>query len=272
MKIIGAGHFPDSAGLAKRTFIWGDLRINKGADSLRLEGLYIEGPITYDNSNSINYVKVIRCRLGYVAMNSNSEAKKNNCSFEECFIVGGISFGYYGTNLLIQHSIISDNPTYGNLISGIRGGALIKGNILLVNPQGGSAINDLQSSQIENNVIIGSVTLTGLTNNNIFKNNLFNLSSIDFTGNTFSNNYTGVEQTDIFINQDGEDIYTHDYHLKSPQTYIGTDGTQVGFYGGIPFKEHGLPSNPQIIKKNIAAKTDVNGNLQISITVKAQDY
>jgi len=55
--------------------------------------------------------------------------------------------------------------------------------------------------------------------------------------------------------------------------YLGTDGTQIGIYGGSqPFKEKGMPSNPQVTEKIISTETDTNGNLQINITVKTQDY
>jgi len=53
--------------------------------------------------------------------------------------------------------------------------------------------------------------------------------------------------------------------------YLGTDGTQVGIYGGSqPFKEKGTPSNPQVTKKNIGTQTDADGNLQINMTIEAQ--
>jgi len=99
-------------------------------------------------------------------------------------------------------------------------------------------------------------------------------SPVDFGLNTNSNNnYLGVPRANIFVNQSGSSIdYTHDYHLKNPELYLGTDGTQVGIYGGTkPFKEKCLPTNPQVISKTIAKETDANGNLQINITVKAQE-
>lgn len=66
--------------------------------------------------------------------------------------------------------------------------------------------------------------------------------------------------------------YAHNYHLKSPTTYLGTDGTEVGIYGGtFPYKEGSVPRNPHIQLKNIASKTDDNGSLQIEIQVEAQD-
>jgi len=269
VKIIGAGHFPDSAGVAKRTFILTGLHIAQGADSLLLEGLYINGGIGYDD-NSINYVKVLRCWLNGAWFNSSSEtASKNNCSYEECFINGGIDFSHYGNNLLLKHNIISGGIFDNASVVNINGNALIDGNIFLYYYRAFTYVN---SSIIQNNIFI-SINLFNYGVGNSINNNLFVQSSIYFGINSYSNNYLGIPQADIFVSQSGNEIdYTHDYHLQHPDLYIGTDGTQVGLYGGsIPFKDKGKPSNPQVISKNIATETDANGNLPISITVEAQD-
>ena len=56
---------------------------------------------------------------------------------------------------------------------------------------------------------------------------------------------------------------------KQPGTYIGTDGTPVGIYGGLyPFTK--TPSNPQIISKEIDVKSTLDGKLKVSIKVEAQ--
>lgn len=270
VKIIGAGHFPDSVNIAKRTTIMSGLSINAGSDSLRLEGLFINGDITYATSSSINYVKVIRCRISNANFNSSStSSSKNNCSFEECFINGSISFYHFGVNLLIKHCILTEVITF------IDGGALIDGNIFM--RSGYSPLQNVNSSAIRNNIFF-NIESTGWpvllsSNGNNVTNNLFVSPTVNFSANSNGNNYTGVAQSSIFLNQSGNSIdYTHDYHLKSPTSYLGTDGTQVGLYGGAtPFKEKGLPSNPQILKKGIGTQTDNNGNLQINFNVKAQD-
>lgn len=52
--------------------------------------------------------------------------------------------------------------------------------------------------------------------------------------------------------------------------YLGTDGTQVGIYGGsIPFTAR--PSNPQITKLNVASKSTADGKLSVDIEVKAAE-
>lgn len=277
VKVYGSGHFPDSANVPKRTTIMSGLSINAGADSLRLEGLYINGNINYAAASSINYVNVIRCRLGNALFNSTSAtASKNFCSYEECFIEGGINFYNYGNNFLLKNSIISGVTSINGLsapIGNISGNALIEGNISLpctINYN--SFIRQVYSSIIKNNILI-CTTHFNTCSGNYINNNLFVSSSVDFTGNSSNNNYFGVPQSSIFVNQTGNTIdYSHNYHLQNPSQYLGTDGTQVGIYGGTtPFKEKGATSNPQITNRNIATQTDVNGNLQINISGKAQD-
>mgnify|MGYP003590256298 CR=1 FL=1 len=277
VKVYGSGHFPDSANVPKRTTIMSGLSIIAGADSLRLEGLYINGNINYAAASSINYVKVLRCRLGNALFNSTSAtASKNFCSYEECFIEGGINFYNYGNNFLLKNSIISGVTSINGLsapIGNISGNALIEGNISLpctINYN--SFIRQVYSSIIKNNILI-CTTHFNTCSGNYINNNLFVSSSVDFTGNSSNNNYFGVPQSSIFVNQTGNTIdYSHNYHLQNPSQYLGTDGTQVGIYGSLtPFKEKGAASNPQITNRNIATQTDVNGNLQINISGKAQD-
>jgi len=263
VKVYGTGYFPIEG---KQTQV-GDLQIAKGADSLRLEGLYINGNIKYNGPNEIDYVKIVRCRLGSV----NFATITNHCSFEECFISNDILFSTRPNNFLLRNSIIQSQVSY------INSNALIEGNIFMPssNYENGWEANFLsvKYSIIQNNIFLGTSNLfydLGNANTNTVNKNLFVSSNPE--GVNKATNYTGVAQTAIFVNQTGDAIsYSHDYHLKTPETYIGTDGTQVGIYGGLSFKEKGIPSNPYIESKDVAPTTETNGNLKINISVKAQD-
>jgi len=276
VKIIGAGHFPDSLSVAKRTTLLSGLTIGAGADSLLLEGLYISGDVNYAADISINYVRVFRCRLVSALFNSSSAtASKNYCSYEECFIDGALNFSNYGVNLLVKHNILGGlicTSMYCSTILNINGFALIDGNVIINIAGDWASFYNIISSKVINNIIFAANPFNSCTGNFI-NNNLFVSKSFDSGNNSFNINYTGVAQTNIFVNQTGNTInYTHDYHLKSPTTYLGTDATQIGLYGGTtPFKDKGLPSNPQVITKTIGTQTDANGNLLINFSVKAQD-
>ena len=58
---------------------------------------------------------------------------------------------------------------------------------------------------------------------------------------------------------------------NSPAKNAGTDGTDIGIYGGPrPWREGALSSNPHIQSKTIAPETDAQGRLNVNIRVKAQ--
>ncbi len=52
--------------------------------------------------------------------------------------------------------------------------------------------------------------------------------------------------------------------------YLGTDGTEIGIYGGsLPFDP--TTSNPQITKCNVASKSTADGKLSVDIEVNAAE-
>ena len=92
LTIYGVGAYSDSLGLLSRTVIIQGLAINKGADSLRIEGLFINGDINYDGSNAISNVKIIRCCFNNSTYGSGGSVNaKINCTIEECFDNGSIN-------------------------------------------------------------------------------------------------------------------------------------------------------------------------------------
>ncbi|MCX7908367.1 MAG: hypothetical protein N2560_02475 [Ignavibacteria bacterium] len=114
--------------------------------------------------------------------------------------------------------------------------------------------------------------------NTHFINNIFTDSSyqLDVDGNNrlLGNVYLPLEK--IFQNYDKSEIdrYKHDFHLKTEakQKIKGTDGTDIGIYGTRePFKEYGLPVNPQIKKAKVSPMTTPDGKLKIEFEVEAQE-
>lgn len=77
-----------------------------------------------------------------------------------------------------------------------------------------------------------------------------------------SNNKTAAKT--IFIDSDP----LKDLTDEAKAQYKGSDGTQVGMYGGtLPFNT--TPSYPQITKMNVAKKTTADGKLSVEIEVSA---
>ena len=70
----------------------------------------------------------------------------------------------------------------------------------------------------------------------------------------------------------GNSTYNDNEKYELPEEaqsqYLGTNGTQVGIYGGtLPFSS--TPTNPQITKCNVAAKSTADGKLSVDIEVSS---
>ncbi|MBN2745470.1 MAG: hypothetical protein JXR34_02005 [Bacteroidales bacterium] len=113
--------------------------------------------------------------------------------------------------------------------------------------------------------------------NNVFTNNLsYRSASEQFnlppTGNTGTGNLSN--QNPLFVNgtTSGSFDYTKDYHLtaSSPAKNAGTDGTDIGPYGGTnPFVWGGAITIPQITEMVITNPV-VNQGTNITVKVKAK--
>lgn len=64
------------------------------------------------------------------------------------------------------------------------------------------------------------------------------------------------------------DSFTYELTDEALATYLGSDGTQVGIYGGnLPFDA--TPTNPQIKKCNVASRSTADGKLSVEIEVSS---
>jgi hypothetical protein len=263
LMIFGAGHYVDSTLATGKTFINGILALQDNADMFYIEGVEITSHLTFPTNTSINNVTIKRCKInGTTSIVGDLSKPSNNLALIGNVFIGPISLSN-ATNVLIANNIIQGgfNPTNGNDLNN---------NIFLNTNTSYFLYGD--NNRLNNNIFLNLWITAGV--GNVFNNNLFVSTTPTYGSSpTILNSYTGIAQTAIFVNQTGNAFnYEHNYHLQNPTTYLGTDGTQVGIYGGtFPYKEGAVPTNPHIQVKNIAPKTDANGNLQIQIQVGAQN-
>ncbi len=263
LTIFGAGHYLDSTLATGKSFISGSLILSENADNFYLEGVEITGNLTFSTNNSVNNVTIKRCKInGTTTIGGNLSNPSNNLALIGNVFISPINLSN-ATNVMIANSIIQTglNPSYGTLFSN---------NIFLNTATSYYFYGD---NNILNNNIFLNHWISGGTGN-VYNNNLFESATPTYGATpTIIGSYTGIAQSAIYVNQTGSAFnYAHDYHLQAPTTYIGTDGSQVGIYGGtFPYKEGAVPLNPHIQIKNIAPTTDVNGDLQIQIQVEAQE-
>lgn len=146
-----------------------------------------------------------------------------------------------------------------------------------------------KNNQYKNCIIGGSGTTVDMCGNSEYKNciimttqrpdntiTMYNNLVIDTDNNYFyaisNNTNIRVEETDertknLFGYSDD-----NDYKLTDEAKAImkGTDGTEVGIYGGsLPYDP--TPTNPQITKFNVASKTTADGKLSVDIEVKSAE-
>ena len=61
---------------------------------------------------------------------------------------------------------------------------------------------------------------------------------------------------------------TYNVSLETGKKYLGSDGTEVGMYGGsLPFDP--TPTNPQITKCTVSPKSTADGKLSVEIEVSS---
>ena len=155
---------------------------------------------------------------------------------------------------------------------------------------------NVNASVITNNVFLGASTAYcfsevyySIIQNNIFYESFlqgahystFN-NNITFSGNnpalpygTNSGSLNKVNVDPKFTSYPGGQFsYDHDYHLKesSPGKNAGTDGTDIGIYGGMGFSETGEPPIPMVrsfsIQNGVIAP---NGKLKIQFKAEAKN-
>lgn len=263
---VGAGHNPDSTNITKRTRIASTFYIETGADNGSLTGVEVASHVYF--YSSVNGYTISRCHVTGDVTNINAYTSQGIIIREN--IIEGNCY-LYASNHVITNNIFFARA--GANYSAIQNNIFIK-------PVDASVLA-ADNSIIVNNIFNGnySSTFCCQTSNSLFRNNVnCNINGSFSNGNQGSGNYDNVGAlSTILVNPDFPSVvwnYNGDLHLLpgSPYHNAGTDGTDIGIYGGIfPWKEGSVPFNPYIQYKQISGTTDSNGSLNISIRVKAQD-
>jgi hypothetical protein len=269
LMVYGAGHYPDSTVSTAKTIMNGSITLSDNADGFRLEGVDISGGVVLGNNLAVNNVIIKYCKF---ATDFNVQGDLSNPSLNltiiNCVFSGG---SLYLANA--QNAGIFNNIIQGRVISSF--GNLFENNILMYNYTGYNNYFTVNGNNnvFNNNIFLNSTNryFSGVSNQ--INNNIFTITPNLGTTPMASGNYYPVAQADIFINQSGYNFdYAHNYHLQSPEIYLGLDNTEVGLYGGtLGYKEGAVPSNPHFQMQNIAPTTNTDGLLNIQVKVSAQD-
>jgi hypothetical protein len=283
--IIGAGIYPDSCYATGTTFLTGNITIVSGADNGSLQGFMLNGTLSFGTSQADQHVSsyfVSRCNLSTIYLSYNgTDTTTSSFLFRENIIRGHVYGGY--SNASFRNNILEAQLNY------FYGATFLHNNFLWGANK--TLNNYVKNSTFSNNIFKNScVAYYGwnpiiCTDNNYYYN-LFTgtlgfyydyygycMPNLNGFGN-ISGNLENVPDAEIYTSQSGNlyDIH-HNYHLiaGSPGINGGSDGTDIGIYGGEPFKDGMLPVNPHIQFKYVAGSTSPSGTLNIHFKVAAQE-
>lgn len=289
LHIIGVGHNPDSTVVTNPTIInvTSSLNLITGASDGSLMGIKLNGSLqfgtTATNADVSNFT-VARCYVGSVYSWSNLSI--NNLFYENILTNSPSNY------VSIYMSNAESNYFYNNIICGgsggmgtnsvicIGAGSIFRNNIF-INNSSYYYLSSTVYSVFENNIFLGTSLFNPSSgvSCNIFNNNLIEIDAGYYFwsnwNNTGINNIFSQPESSIWVNKNSNTFtYTQNYRLQAtcPGKNAGTDGTDIGIYGGaFPWKDGSLPDNPHIQSKNIAGTTDAAGNLKVKLVVKAQE-
>ncbi|MEX1239704.1 MAG: hypothetical protein WEB30_08300 [Cyclobacteriaceae bacterium] len=292
--IIGAGYNSNNQfNLPTRVnniYFFRDAGLQDGSGSV-ITGFAVAGIIYFSSGTlSISDIRLFRNSLATVytyfgAVYSNNWTIYNNIISGTVYGGGNGPTSLSSTNISIQNNIFSSGTIYGFSASSI----LIDHNLLM----GANNLNYLFYATLTNNIFIRSTgTLMSVyVYSNTFNNNISNLTTVgptaptdSFLGgpNTGGGNYVTVDP--LFEDVTNLNTYsnTFNYRLKAASVGInaGTDGTDLGIYGGaFPFPSGGavgsgfdtspLPPIPQVTEVNIQNATLQPGT-PLNVQVKAK--
>ena len=194
----------------------------------------------------------LKCRFKDVNYNSNSSTMKD-LNFIHCRIAEGFNLATNCSASFLNCVVM--NPYQGN-----SNNSVFSFTNCYVNN------SELQHSEYKNCIINKNNTGFSTTTfyNNLWLTSNSNIACPNKTNVTISPDDERVSFLNVAYNDD------NDYQLTDAvRTLIkGTDGTEVGIHGGsLPYDP--TPTNPQITKFNVAAKSTADGKLSVDIEVNS---
>ncbi|MBR6319560.1 MAG: hypothetical protein IKR50_03885 [Prevotella sp.] len=294
----GMSVMADSVSTRQPTVIDGSLEIKideSQSSRLLLEGIYFSS-VTYDGT--IKNAQFLKCR--FYSFIPSADAKIVNSSFIHCRINNGFTMNSNSSNAYFINSLVCNPINDGTFIDEVWyqstsniefDNCFVKFDYFLNNDY--SVSKGVRPDYCDNayykNCIIQEVrgsykqmysdyNLLGTAYNCIGFSNYSGANLFKYMSPQNTTNKTVDALSDLFktYSETSYDSYikdSDDFTLtdEAAAQYLGTDGTQVGIYGGnLPYNEE--ISIPQITKCNVASKSSADGKLSVDIEVKAAEY
>jgi hypothetical protein len=263
LALVGAGWDIDS--VMRVTKLSRRVYFRSGSDGSLITGCDLSSIHIVDETNAIENITIWRNRIGSVAFGDNVVQRvfiKENLFTE--------SVTSYNSSGYVSECIVTNN-IFKSTVRGFDNSYFVN-NIL-------GGLYASRGCTLENNYFysmdFGNPPYTSLIGTSVFNNNAFNGSiSFPFNGTcTGSNNISDPQSPgDTFISMDINSPKTLVVKETSPCKNAGTDGTDIGIYGGSqPYKAGVVPFNPHIARLSVSPQTDKDGKLYVEIIATAQD-
>lgn len=222
---------------------------------LTIEGIYTNESI---NIQKLKNALFLKNRFNVIDVGQDSEYAGKDLTFIHCKIAGQYQAPMYHNNSAsFQNCIVA--VTAGNNYSFKN--CILKGGLYSDNA------SHKPQSEYKNCIFVKS---EAASRESTYYNNLY-IRDSDFT-DIPNNTNIRVDEKNAAIKNLLNYSDDNDYKLTEEAKALikGTDGTEVGIYGGnLPFDP--APTNPQISKFNVAAKTTADGKLSVDIEVKSAE-
>ena len=204
------------------------------------------------SDTKMNNLTFIHCRISEgLQLPNNSSASCVNCYITAPWSNSSTSSNFEFTNCVIR---FNSYDTYTGSPSGVK--SSLYQNCVIYNTDNA------------NSPIPASCTAYYCVGRTASGSNLFSNQTNITNWNLGSTAYSNLFKTSSDGNYN--DNETFELADAAKTKYIGADGKQVGMYGGdLPFTA--TPTNPQITKCNVAAKSTADGKLSVDIEVSAAE-
>ena len=247
---------------ANSTYIVNDFSLEVSESEtvrLSMEGIRIANKMTLKSLSNPFFLK---CQFNEVYFYQNNSTKVKDAMFADCKITN--SFSLYGSSTVqFVNSFIN---LFENRSSSTAGASFINCVLRF------QYLYDVYSSQLFNCIFVSSTANNSsyLPSSAMAANCVTINFSNPFRNSPASTNCSTSTFEEVFINFTGSyaDDQTFELTDAAKTNFLGTDGTQVGMYGGVmPYTS--TPSYPQISKMNASNKTTADGKLSVEIEVNA---
>lgn len=249
----GAGMQVDTVSHTEPTVITNNFNIDISdtvSHRLTIEGIYNNQTI---NVGKLKNAMFLKCRFYGFGYSSANSSKMVDLNFIHCRIADLFRLATNGSAAFTNCVINNINQSNSSPVS-------------LTNCYT-KASPSLSNSEFKNCIIVNTF---GGTSTSTYYNNLY-VTASNSNLNSPNNTNVKIPNTDErikFLTGDYSD--DKDYVLTDAVRALikGTDGTEVGIYGGsLPYDP--TPTNPQITKFNVAAKSTADGKLSVDIEVNS---